>query len=270
MKKLLIPLSLVSILCVAIVGGVIFVTAQTTLPRTVSLGAATLAPAEIKATLSQGGSLPDSATLTVSVATSLQVVNNTVARVDLTEVSNPSGVSYTVSGGNLDNGRAFETTLVGDGKATTLRYTIRAAAANNNAGSVQFRVAHRSATNPPDTPPPPATLEAPTTLSAGLLLTFKREQVAADDPCFNPELIASCEALGGSWKRCGCYSPIVVDVAGNGFNLTNGQNGVDFDITSDGHKERIAWTALNSDDAWLALDRNADGKITLGAELFGN
>ncbi|MGI9105597.1 MAG: hypothetical protein ACR2G4_05040 [Pyrinomonadaceae bacterium] len=214
--------------------------------------------------------MPDSATLTVSVATSTLVVNNTVARVELTEDSNPSGIGYTVSGGSLDNGRTYETTLEGGGNSKTLTYTIKAAAANNNAGSVQFRVNLRAATNPPNTPPPPATLENPTTLTQGLLLTFKREEVAYNDPCFDPELIAFCEAYGGVWKRCGCYSPIVVDVEGNGFNLTNAQGGVAFDITSDGHKERIAWTAPASDDAWLALDRNANGTIELGAELFGN
>src|SRR5262245_50431491 len=67
-----------------------------------------------------------------------------------------------------------------------------------------------------------------------------------------------------------CPSPILIDVTGHGFHLTDAVHGVAFDITATGSLDPISWTSATSGNAFLCLDRNGNGKIDNGAELFGN
>jgi hypothetical protein len=71
-------------------------------------------------------------------------------------------------------------------------------------------------------------------------------------------------------ERCPRNSPLIVDMNHDGYRLTSLSDGVWFDLDADGTPERVAWTAPDSDEAFLALDRNGNGFIDSGAELFGN
>ena len=70
-----------------------------------------------------------------------------------------------------------------------------------------------------------------------------------------------CGSCGGS--------PILIDVPG-GFELTDAEHGVRFDLNSIEGPDRMSWTSPTSTAAWLVLDRNRDGGINNGKELFGN
>lgn len=62
--------------------------------------------------------------------------------------------------------------------------------------------------------------------------------------------------------------PIMLDLDGDGFELTNYADGAKFDITGSGQVVKTAF--VKGGDAFLALDRNRDGIINNGKELFGD
>lgn len=62
--------------------------------------------------------------------------------------------------------------------------------------------------------------------------------------------------------------PLVLDLAGNGFTTRGLDDPVRFDLDGDGRSDRIS--APSGDDALLALDRNGNGRIDDGRELFGD
>lgn len=107
-------------------------------------------------------------------------------------------------------------------------------------------------------PPPPTTCNPP-------------------PPCNPPRfIIVDCQCELNYEYTCdycahtGDVSPILIDVNGDGLALSAAESGVFFDLYNSGSPIRFAWTLPGSDDAWLAFDRDGNGTIDRGRELFGN
>lgn len=64
-------------------------------------------------------------------------------------------------------------------------------------------------------------------------------------------------------------SPLMLKLSEGPWRLTGLEDPVQFDISADGHMDIMGWTYPGSDVGFLALDRNGNGTIDDGSELFG-
>jgi hypothetical protein len=72
--------------------------------------------------------------------------------------------------------------------------------------------------------------------------------------------------------KCDCcvnFTPILIDLRGDQIRLSGAEDGATFDINGLGRTLRVAWPS-DPDDAFLVLDRNGNGVVDNGTELFGN
>lgn len=68
-----------------------------------------------------------------------------------------------------------------------------------------------------------------------------------------------------------CDSPLILDLDGGGIETTSYLTWpVRFDLDGDGLPELVAWTSPATEEAFLWLDLNRNGRVDSGLELFGN
>ncbi len=78
----------------------------------------------------------------------------------------------------------------------------------------------------------------------------------------------SDEGLTESDETPAPRDPLVIDLGKKGIELTGLENGVHFDLDKNGFAEKTAW--IGEEDGFLAYDRNNNGIIDNGGELFSD
>lgn len=98
-------------------------------------------------------------------------------------------------------------------------------------------------------------------------------EVPDDDSCSEEEdLTEGMQDLSDDYdkatKEQPPRDPLIIDLGKPGIDLCSLIDGVNFDLDNNGFAEKTAW--IGSEDGFLALDRNGNGIIDNGGELFGD
>ena len=64
------------------------------------------------------------------------------------------------------------------------------------------------------------------------------------------------------------YDPLVIDLNNDGIKGSNLDYKINFDLDNNGFKEATSW--IDNNDAFIAIDKNNNGTIDNGSELFGD
>jgi hypothetical protein len=104
----------------------------------------------------------------------------------------------------------------------------------------------------------------------GSRLSGGTRSVGGDDCAVADEMWHNSHEDAPNDPYCEAYgcSPVLVDLENDGIHLTGVDDPVSFDIDADGGADLISWT--DRSEGMLALDRNGNGIIDDGGELFGN
>jgi hypothetical protein len=105
---------------------------------------------------------------------------------------------------------------------------------------------------------------------AGVAADDSTATKASNQTCYQgpppPPVEDICDGPTGWGNPC---SPVIINLADGPWRLSGIDEPVYFDIDGDGRANRITWTGHGEPLAFLALDRNGNGAIDNGAELFG-
>lgn len=98
------------------------------------------------------------------------------------------------------------------------------------------------------------------------------EVMSEDDQDTIDEVIKEIHGESDDYNKAGKAQPprdpLIIDLGETGIELRSLEHGVNFDLDNNGFAEKTAW--IGTEDGFLALDRNGNGSIDNGGELFGD